>query len=68
VKALGPQPAIYPLDLAGADPADYEQMADASTPTSAAARHPALRRRIHRPAPAREPRRRKTSCASCTST
>lgn len=28
VKALGPLPAIYPLDLAGADPADYEAMAD----------------------------------------
>jgi NAD(P)-dependent dehydrogenase (short-subunit alcohol dehydrogenase family) len=28
VKALGPQPALYPLDLAGADPADYEAMAD----------------------------------------
>lgn len=28
VKALGPVPALYPLDLAGADPADYEAMAD----------------------------------------
>jgi NAD(P)-dependent dehydrogenase (short-subunit alcohol dehydrogenase family) len=28
VKAVGPQPALYPLDLAGADPADYETMAD----------------------------------------
>jgi len=28
VKALGPQPAIYPLDLAGADPADYETLAE----------------------------------------
>jgi len=28
VKALGPEPAIYPLDMAGADPADYEAMAD----------------------------------------
>ena len=28
VKALGPLPALYPMDLAGADPADYEQMAD----------------------------------------
>ena len=28
VKALGALPAIYPLDLAGADPADYETMAD----------------------------------------
>jgi NAD(P)-dependent dehydrogenase (short-subunit alcohol dehydrogenase family) len=27
VKALGPTPALYPLDLAGADPADYEAMA-----------------------------------------
>ena len=27
VKALGPEPALYPLDLAGADPADYETMA-----------------------------------------
>jgi NAD(P)-dependent dehydrogenase (short-subunit alcohol dehydrogenase family) len=27
-KVLGPEPAIYPLDLAGAGPADYEQMAD----------------------------------------
>ena len=27
VKALGPAPALYPLDLAGADPADYEQLA-----------------------------------------
>jgi NAD(P)-dependent dehydrogenase (short-subunit alcohol dehydrogenase family) len=27
VKALGPMPALYPMDLAGADPADYEQMA-----------------------------------------
>ena len=27
VKALGPEPAIYPLDLAGADPSDYEQLA-----------------------------------------
>ena len=27
VKALGPTPALYPLDLAGADPADYEQLA-----------------------------------------
>lgn len=27
VKALGPTPALYPLDLAGADPADYETMA-----------------------------------------
>ncbi len=28
VKAIGPLPALYPLDLAGADPADYEQMAE----------------------------------------
>lgn len=28
VKAVGPLPALYPMDLAGADPADYEQMAD----------------------------------------
>ena len=28
IKALGAEPAIYPLDLAGADPADYETMAD----------------------------------------
>lgn len=28
VKALGREPALYPLDLAGADPADYEAMAD----------------------------------------
>lgn len=28
VKALGAEPALYPLDLAGADPADYEAMAD----------------------------------------
>ena len=28
VKAVGPLPALYPLDLAGADPADYEAMAD----------------------------------------
>jgi len=28
VKALGSLPAIYPLDLAGADPADYETLAD----------------------------------------
>ncbi len=28
VKALGRLPAIYPLDLAGADPSDYEAMAD----------------------------------------
>lgn len=28
VKALGPLPALYPMDMAGADPADYEAMAD----------------------------------------
>ncbi|MBY4598416.1 SDR family NAD(P)-dependent oxidoreductase [bacterium BD-1] len=28
VKALGPEPAIYPLDLAGADPADYAALAE----------------------------------------
>ncbi len=28
VKAVGPLPALYPLDLAGADPADYETMAE----------------------------------------
>lgn len=28
LKAVGPEPALYPLDLAGADPADYEAMAD----------------------------------------
>lgn len=28
VKALGPEPAIYPIDLAGADPADYAQLAE----------------------------------------
>ena len=28
VKAVGREPALYPLDLAGADPADYEAMAD----------------------------------------
>lgn len=28
VKAIGPLPALYPLDLAGADPADYETLAD----------------------------------------
>src|SRR5688572_30538533 len=27
VRAVGPEPALYPLDLAGADPADYEAMA-----------------------------------------
>ena len=28
VKAVGLEPAIYPLDMAGADPSDYEVMAD----------------------------------------
>jgi NAD(P)-dependent dehydrogenase (short-subunit alcohol dehydrogenase family) len=28
VKALGAEPALYPMDMAGADPADYEAMAD----------------------------------------
>jgi NAD(P)-dependent dehydrogenase (short-subunit alcohol dehydrogenase family) len=28
VKALGPEPALYPLDLAGAGPADYAEMAE----------------------------------------
>lgn len=28
VKALGPEPMLYPLDMAGADPSDYETMAD----------------------------------------
>lgn len=28
VKALGPEPAIYPMDLAGADPADYAALAE----------------------------------------
>ena len=28
IKALGAEPALYPLDLAGADPTDYETMAD----------------------------------------
>lgn len=27
VRAIGPEPALYPLDLAGADPADYETLA-----------------------------------------
>ena len=27
VKAIGPLPALYPLDLAGAEPADYDTMA-----------------------------------------
>jgi len=28
VRKAGPEPAIYPLDMRGADPADYEAMAD----------------------------------------
>ena len=28
VKSLGKEPALYPLDLAGADPADYQEMAE----------------------------------------
>lgn len=28
IKAIGPEPALYPLEMAGADPADYEAMAD----------------------------------------
>jgi NAD(P)-dependent dehydrogenase (short-subunit alcohol dehydrogenase family) len=28
IKALGPEPALYPMDLAGADPADMETLAD----------------------------------------
>lgn len=28
VRSLGPEPAIYPLDLAGADPADYAALAE----------------------------------------
>ena len=28
VKKVGPEPALYPLDMRGADPADYEAMAD----------------------------------------
>lgn len=28
VKAVGPEPALYPMDLAGADPADFEALAD----------------------------------------
>ena len=29
IKAIGPEPALYPMDLAGADPADMEALADA---------------------------------------
>jgi len=28
IKKIGPEPALYPLDMRGADPADYEAMAD----------------------------------------
>ncbi|MGL6291258.1 MAG: SDR family NAD(P)-dependent oxidoreductase [Silanimonas sp.] len=28
IKAIGPEPALYPMDLAGADPADFETLAD----------------------------------------
>ena len=28
IKAMGPEPALYPMDLAGADPADFETLAD----------------------------------------
>ncbi len=28
LKALGPEPALYPMDLAGADPSDMETLAD----------------------------------------
>ena len=28
IKALGPEPALYPMDLAGADPTDFETLAD----------------------------------------
>jgi len=28
IKAAGPEPALYPMDLAGADPADFETLAD----------------------------------------
>lgn len=28
IKAMGPEPALYPMDLAGADPADFEALAD----------------------------------------
>ena len=28
IKAIGPEPALYPMDLAGADPADFEALAD----------------------------------------
>ena len=28
IRRIGPEPALYPLDMRGADPADYEVMAD----------------------------------------
>ncbi|WP_397595659.1 SDR family NAD(P)-dependent oxidoreductase [Silanimonas sp.] len=28
IKAIGPEPALYPMDLAGADPSDFETLAD----------------------------------------
>jgi len=28
IKAIGPEPALYPMDLAGADPSDFEALAD----------------------------------------
>jgi NAD(P)-dependent dehydrogenase (short-subunit alcohol dehydrogenase family) len=28
IKMIGPEPALYPMDLAGADPADFETLAD----------------------------------------
>ena len=28
IKAIGPEPALYPMDLAGADPADFATLAD----------------------------------------
>ena len=31
IKAMGPEPALYPMDLAGADPADFETLADTIT-------------------------------------
>ena len=36
IRAVGPEPALYPLDLAGADPADYEAMAAKIVETSGA--------------------------------
>jgi NAD(P)-dependent dehydrogenase (short-subunit alcohol dehydrogenase family) len=51
VKALGPTPALYPLDLAGADPADYEAMAD-TIASSLGGLHGVLHCGVHRPAPA----------------